>query len=98
MRCTTLWEQILTLTWAEQNNIITKSMKATIEFNLPEDKYEWENAVQADAMFACLWDVQQELRRLWKYEELSEEQFKMVERIRDSFHSIIQEHNVNLNK
>lgn len=72
-------------------------MKATIEFNLPEDKYEWNNAVQADAMFACLWDIQQELRRLWKYEELSEEQFKMVERIRDSFHSIIQEHNVNLN-
>lgn len=73
-------------------------MKATLKFNLPEDKHEWENAVHADAMFACLWDVQQELRRLWKYEELSEEQFKMVEQIRDLFHSIIQEHNVNLNK
>jgi hypothetical protein len=73
-------------------------MKAKLEFNLPEYKYEREKAVQADAMFASLWDVQQELRRLWKYEELTEEQFKMVERIRDSFHSIIQEHNVNLNK
>ncbi len=72
-------------------------MKANLSFDLPEDKHEWNNAVQADAMFACLWDFQQELRRLWKYEELSEEQFKMVERIRDLFHSIIQEHNVNLN-
>lgn len=73
-------------------------MKATLEFNLPEDKHEWENAIRADAMFASLWDVQQELRRLWKYEELSEEQFEMVERIRDSFHSILEENNINLNK
>lgn len=73
-------------------------MKAILEFNLPEDKHEWENAVQADDMFACLFDVQQELRRVWKYEELTEEQFEMVERIRDSFHSILQDHNINLNK
>lgn len=73
-------------------------MKATLKFNLPEDKHEWDNAVQADAMFASLWDFQQELRRLWKYEELSEEQFAMVERIRDSFHSILDDNNVNLNK
>lgn len=73
-------------------------MKTTIEFNLPEDKHEWDNAVKADAMFASLWDFQQELRRLWKYEELSEEEFAMVERIRDRFHSILDENNINLNK
>ena len=71
-------------------------MKATLEFNLPDDKNEWENAMRADAMFCALWDVQQELRRLWKYEELTEEQFKMVERIRDSFHDILQRNNINL--
>ena len=37
-------------------------MKATLEFNLPEDKYEWENAVNADRMMRALWDINDELR------------------------------------
>jgi len=73
-------------------------MKARLTFDLPQDKYEWENAMRADAMFCALWDLSQELRTLWKYEELSEEEWKMVERIRDKFHEILQEHNINLNQ
>jgi len=73
-------------------------MKAILEFNLPEDKYEWENAIRADAMYLALWDLSQELRTLWKYEELSDDEWKMVERIRDKFHEILSEHNINLDK
>lgn len=73
-------------------------MKARLTFNLPEDKYEWENAMRADAMFCALWDLSQELRTLWKYEELSEEEWNMVERIRDKFYEILSEHNINLNQ
>ncbi len=73
-------------------------MKARLTFNLPEDKHEWENAMRADAMFCALWDLSQELRTLWKYEELSEEEWNMVERIRDKFYEILQEHNINLDK
>jgi len=73
-------------------------MKAKLTFNLPEDKHEWENAMRADAMFCALWDVSQELRTLWKYEELSDDEWKMVERIRDKFYEILQEHNINLDK
>jgi len=73
-------------------------MKAKITFNLPEDKHEWENAMRADAMFCALWDVSQELRTLWKYEELSDDEWKMVERIRDKFYEILSEHNINLDK
>ena len=73
-------------------------MKARLTFNLPEDKYEWENAMRADAMFCALWDVSQELRTLWKYEELSEEEWNMVERIRDKFYEILSDHNINLDK
>ena len=69
-------------------------MKAKLTFDLPEDKYEWENAIRADAML----DLSQELRTLWKYEELSEEEWNMVERIRDKFYEILQEHNINLNQ
>lgn len=73
-------------------------MKAQLTFDLLEDKYEWENAIRADAMFCALWDLSQELRTLWKYEELSEEEWKMVERIRNKFYEILQEHNINLNQ
>ena len=73
-------------------------MKAKLTFDLPEDKYEWENAIRADAMYAALWDISQDLRKLWKYEELSEEEWKMVERIRDKFHEILSDHNINLEK
>lgn len=73
-------------------------MKAKLTFNLPEEQHEWENAMRADAMFCALWDVSQELRTLWKYEELSEEEWKMVERIRDKFHEILSDHNINLDK
>ena len=73
-------------------------MKAKLTFDLPQDKYEWENAIRADAMFCALWDLSQELRTLWKYEELSEEEWNMVERIRDKFYEILSEHNINLDK
>ena len=73
-------------------------MKAKLTFNLPEDKYEWENAMRADAMYSVLWDLSQELRTLWKYEELSEEEWNMVERIRNKFYEILGDNQINLDK
>jgi hypothetical protein len=73
-------------------------MKATLEYTLPDDQHEWHNAVNANAMYLALWDISQELRTLWKYEELSEEEWKMVERIRDKFYEILDENQIKLDK
>ena len=73
-------------------------MKAVLKFNLPEDQAEFDFAVQGSKMYSALWDISQELRTLWKYEELSEEEWKIVERIRDNFYDILQRNNINLNK
>ena len=74
-------------------------MKATLEFNLPEDKHEWDNAVRSDAMYAALWDISQELRTMWKYKEYkTEEEFAIVDSIRDKFYEILNEHSINLNQ
>ena len=73
-------------------------MKATLEFNLPDDKHEWDNAIRADAMYSSLWDISQELRTLWKYEELNDDEWKMVERIRDKFYEILSDNQINLDK
>jgi len=74
-------------------------MKATIEFNLPDDQHEWYNAVNANAMYLALWDLSQELRSMWKYQSYqTEEEYAIVETIRDKFYEILQEHNITLDK
>ena len=72
-------------------------MKATLEFNLPEDQHEWNNAVNADKMYCALYEIQQEIRRVWKYAELTEGQVQIVKKIYDKVNEIINENNVNLN-
>ena len=73
-------------------------MKATLEFNLPDDQHEFDMAVQGGKMYLALWDISKELRTLWKYEELSEEEWNMVERIRDKFYEILDDNQIKLDK
>ena len=71
-------------------------MKATLEFNLPEDQAEFDFAIQGSKMYSALWDISQELRTLWKYEELNEDEWNMVDRIREKFNEIINENQIQL--
>ena len=73
-------------------------MKARLTFNLPEDQAEFDLAIQGSRMYSALWDISQELRTLWKYEELSDEEWKMVERIRNKFYEILDENQIKLDK
>lgn len=73
-------------------------MKARLTFNLPDDQHEFDLAVQSGKMYSALWDISQELRTLWKHEELSEEEWKMVERIRDKFYEILGDNQITLDK
>jgi hypothetical protein len=73
-------------------------MKATLEFNLPEDQHEYDIAVKASAMYNALWDISQELRTLWKYSELDQKEWEMVERIRNKFFELLNDNEININK
>jgi hypothetical protein len=73
-------------------------MKATIEYNLPDDQFEFDNAVKSTKMFFALTEIKDELRAIWKYEDLKENQFEMVERIREKFFEILQENEINLDR
>ena len=73
-------------------------MKATIEFNLPDEDAEFYCATKGTAMLNVLWEMQTELRKLWKYEELNADEYQIVERIRETFFNSLQEHEINLNK
>ncbi len=72
--------------------------KIKMTFNLPEDQAEFDFAVQGGKMYSALWDISQELRAIWKHEELSDEEFKMVERIRNKFFEILEDHQITLDK
>jgi hypothetical protein len=71
-------------------------MKAIIEYNLPDDQFEFDNAVKSNKMWHALTEIKDELRRIYKYEDLKENEFEMVERIREKFFEILQENEINL--
>jgi hypothetical protein len=73
-------------------------MKATLEFNLPKDQAEFDFATQGSKMYNALWEISQELRTLWKYEELDEKEWDMVERIRNKFFEILEDNQITLDK
>jgi hypothetical protein len=73
-------------------------MKAILKFNLPDDQHEFELATQGGAMYSALWDISQELRTMTKYEELSEAEWNIAERIREKFYEILSENNIKLDK
>jgi hypothetical protein len=60
-------------------------MKATIEFNLPEDQTEFEIATNANKYYSALFNFQQYIRNKLKHEELTPEQESVVEKIQSDF-------------
>ena len=56
-------------------------MKAILEFNLPEEKQEHNYAVNALEAFGALSDIQQELRRIRKYDADPQEVLEAIENI-----------------
>ena len=73
-------------------------MKATIEFNLPEDKYEYDLANKSSSLLSCLMEFEQEIRKIYKYEDLKENQLEIVEKIREKYYEILQDNEINLIK
>lgn len=73
-------------------------MKARLDFDLPEDKYEYSNAINGSKMRSILWDVDQWLRAKMKYEELSDGQYDAFKETRDHLRRLLIEENIDLEK
>jgi hypothetical protein len=77
-------------------------MKAILEFNLPEDQEEFNNAIKANDYLSAIQEFKKYLRTHYKYEtslinenqQPSEEEFRVVKTIYHKFHQIVNE-NVN---
>mgnify|MGYP000471389687 FL=1 len=56
-------------------------MKAVLEFNLPEDGDDFRHAINGEQYFIALHNIREDVRQIWKYNSLPEEQFDLVDRI-----------------
>jgi hypothetical protein len=73
-------------------------MKATLEFNLPEEQAEHYCAIKGADMLNVLWELKAELRSMLKYGELPDKQYEIVEKIQNFLLSSLDDNDVNLNK
>ncbi len=80
----------------QQNNTITKPMKAKLTFNLPEDQEDFKLACQAVDMKQALIEIAMELRSLHKYGELPVNQWELIGEVRDIYHRILTDYNIEI--
>jgi len=72
-------------------------MKAILEFNLPEDQPEFNNAIKGGDWKHVCWQMDQYLRKEIKYNDsLSEEQLRVYEGVREELYGFMTENNVGL--
>jgi hypothetical protein len=71
-------------------------MKATIEFNLPEDQAEYDLANKAQDMAHALNDVRNYLRQKVKYEPMNDTEWKVCDDIYQEFYRLLEQNNINL--
>ena len=73
-------------------------MKATLEFDLPDESEEHRIALSGQAMLSVLWDMDQWLRARvkWSGEEDPEERIQAFEDAREQLHQLLTDHNVSL--
>lgn len=71
-------------------------MKAILEFNLPEDQHEYDIAIQAQKMQSFVWDFSQQLRSWDKYHHDFKNADDALDKIREEFYRLLNEHNVNI--
>ena len=70
-------------------------MKATLEFNLPEDELDLSNAINGNKFKLILWDMDQHLRSIVKYSEI-EEEVRVAEELRNKLREYFSEYNVSI--
>ena len=71
-------------------------MKATFEFNLPADQYEYEMMHQSIRMGKVLWDLSEALRAWEKYGHQFNSADNAVYSIREEFYKMLNNYEVNI--
>ena len=70
--------------------------KVVFEFNLPDDQHDYEVMNQSSKMQSFLWDFSQQLRSWYKYHHDFKDADDALDKIRDEFYRLLNEHMVNI--
>lgn len=73
-------------------------MRATLEFNLPEEQEQFEDAANGWKWSHAMWQLDQFLRTKVKYasDDASEESINAFQEARDELHRILNEENLEM--
>ena len=71
-------------------------MKAIFEFNLPDDMNEYAVMNQASQMQSFLWDFSQQLRAWRKYHHDFKDADDALDKIREEFYRLLNDHQINI--
>ena len=71
-------------------------MKATFEFDLPEDQREYEVMNQSHKMQSFLWNFSQQLRSWRKYHHDFKDADDALDKIREEFYRLLNDHEINV--
>jgi hypothetical protein len=77
--------------------LIITEMKAKLEFDLPEDEFDYKLCNQASNMWSALIDFKDYLRNELKYnDKLTEGEYETLESLQTKFFEIISDNNITL--
>jgi hypothetical protein len=78
-------------------------MKAILEFELPEDKFEFNTATKGSQYLSALWDIQKGLRDATKYKqleghhsEITGDQADILDKVQNLFYSVLESRGIDL--
>jgi hypothetical protein len=71
-------------------------MKVILEFDLPEENYEYLNATNGTKFRCVLWALDQWMRAKLKFEELSDGQYDAIKETRDQLRALLQDENIDI--
>jgi hypothetical protein len=69
-------------------------MKALLEFDLPEDNYDFQAAINGNNYKSAIYNFDQLLRSEMKYKELSDETYQAYKWCREELRKILAEDNL----
>jgi len=75
-------------------------MKAILEFNLPEDKKDFDFATQGLNWWSVCWDMDQWLRGQMKHpsSDMSDDTYEALQKCREKLQELINDSNLNLDQ
>ena len=71
-------------------------MKAILEFNLPDDRQDFEMASNAMKFWSVLYELDQDLRSKTKYapDDLPEDKYDAYQEVRDMLYELMRNENI----